>query len=155
MYTSISRDFPTLNKILLLLAFSASFRWGCRQTSHWCRVFFKSLVTRPTGWESGTWDTAARNTCPITGIWIPQWQNRRALGSCIVELHWSKPEWQNISCNSCRLMIKVPPRGFTSYNGLWNGAGDHLLHFIGANFTDVQASSSKSKSSPSWLSSRD
>jgi len=31
-------------------------------------------------------------------------------------------------------------RGFTSYNGLWNGAGDHLLHFTGANFTDVQGS---------------
>lgn len=31
-------------------------------------------------------------------------------------------------------------RGFTSYNGLWNGAGDHLLHFIGANFTDIQGS---------------
>ena len=31
-------------------------------------------------------------------------------------------------------------RGFTSYNGLWNGAGDHLLHFTGANFTDIQGS---------------
>merc|ERR1719323_2481859 len=31
-------------------------------------------------------------------------------------------------------------RVFTSYNGLWNGAGDHLLHFMGANFTDVQGS---------------
>ena len=103
--TSISRDFPTLNKILLLLAFSVSFRWGCRQTSRWCRVFFKSLVTRPTAWESGTWDTAARNTCPITGIRTPQWQHRRALGSCIVELHWSKPEWQNISRNSCILLM--------------------------------------------------
>ena len=34
----------------------------------------------------------------------------------------------------------ISARGFTSYNGLWNGAGDHRLHFTGANFTDVAGS---------------